>query len=343
MKIPGDNGKDFRFNKFIEYQHKVAPLDPTTLLYYAEREHLTPDECVLLCLLHSAVYCEVTAIFLFETIDWQLIDERRLNMFWNEHKPNLQFNSSRRYAKNMNWFVPICVDFLRRIRGAGGAAAWAGGYVSLPNASLAWKLCNPLNAELHGYKALREQVEKIVYTGHFASGRFMEPLLWMAMKEYVPFRMAEPEQLPWKIGANETSGLMNIIGWDEEADEYDRSGKLPSNADFELNFALERLHRAIWRKYPSQIGLRCAAQGKLCSFRNLFKGRRYGGFHHDRQLENLRKYEAAYPSKTLWNRLYKIRRQLFVPQLLGEVGGWDGVRKDRNKLWLTKGLTGVEA
>ncbi len=323
MNIPGDNHKDFRFNKFIEYQHKAAPLDPTTLLAYAERERLKTEDCILLCFLHSAVYCEVTAIHLFETIDWRTVTERQLEKFWREHKPNLQFNSSRRYAKNMNWFVPIMMGVMRKTQ----------------RDSRGWLLCG-IDAT---YESLRASVETLPYTGHFASGRFMEPLLWMATKRLVEIDLKEPESLPWKIGANETSGLLNVLRFDQAADEYDKTGKInPESLEDQLDRGIDRLHREIFKRYPEQIRLRCAAQGKLCSFRNLFKGRRYGGFHHDRQLENLRKYELAYPASDLWKRLYKIRKQLFVPQLLGEVGGWDGVRKDRNKLWLTKGLTGVE-
>ena len=321
MLIPGDS-PNFRFNKFIEYQHKVPPIDPATLLAYAERERLKTEDCILLCFLHSAVYCEVTAIHLFETIDWSTVTERQLEKFWREHKPNLQFNSSRRYAKNMNWFVPIMMGVMRKTQ-----RDYRG-----------WILCGFYST----YESVRASVETLPYTGRFASELFMDPLLWFAKKRIVEIDLKEPVSLPWKSCANETSGLLNILGFDSAADEYDKTGQLEAHLPETLDRAMERVYRAIWKRYPEQIQIQSTALRKLCSFRNLFKGRRYGGFHHDRQLENLRKYETAYPASGLWRRLYKIRKQLFVPQLLGEVGGWDGVRKDRNKLWLTKGLTGVE-
>lgn len=320
MLIPNDTGYPWRLEKFIQYQHAVPPVDPSTLLAYTQKERLSAADAVLLAFLHSAVYCEVTAIFLFETLDWKQITSAQLEKFWKEHKPNLLFNSSRRYAKNMNWFVPIIEDGLNRSK-----RDWLGWVAKFPD-----------------YSDLRNEIESVVYTGHFAGGRFLEVLLWFSTAGAVPFRLKEPAQLPWSQSANETSGLLNILYADEEADEFDRSGKLAFPLE-KLDNAYLELHSEIFQRYPKQVRLRCAAQGKLCSWRNLFKKRRYAGFHHDRQLENIRKYEAAYPkSAELWARLYRLRKSIYAPELLGEIGGWTGIRKERQKLWREEGRTGAE-
>ena len=83
--------------------------------------------------------------------------------------------------------------------------------------------------------------------------------------------------------------------------------------------------------------------GKICSFRNLFKASRYGGFHHDRELGVLREYEKTLPQyEDLWDRVFRLRRAMFDERFLGELHNWNGIRKERKKLWLEKGLTGVE-
>ena len=83
--------------------------------------------------------------------------------------------------------------------------------------------------------------------------------------------------------------------------------------------------------------------GKICSFRNLFKNARYGGFHHDRQLQVIKEYEKVLPEyEYLWKECYDLRKTMFDKRFLGELNGWNGIRKERKKLWLTTGLTGAE-
>lgn len=321
MRIPNDTGHPYRLNKFIEYQHKAAPIDPTTLLAYARKEKLSGDEAVLLAFLHSAVYCEVTAIYLFETVDWKRITTKQLWTYWRENKRHLVFNSSRRYAKNMDWWPSIMSAILTQT--GRQYEDWTQSYAT--------------------YGAIREAVEKLPYTGHFASGRFMEPLLWFKSTKIIDLVcLKEPDQLSWRKSANETSGLLNLLYRDDEADAFDSAGKLAPEREPELDDTYRYLHGLIFDRHPDQIRLRCAAQGKLCSWRNLFKGRRYGGFHHDRQLVNLRHYEEAFGNLDLWYRLFQLRRETFPKELLGEVSGWDGLRKNRQRLWLDNGLTGVE-
>lgn len=326
MKIPNDTGAPWRLKKFVEYQHKVPPIHPVTLLAYAERHSLSPDELVILAWLISLTYCEITALFLFEHFDWTC-PPRKLERFWEVNKPFLIFNSARRYAKNMDWFVPIIQDFSRLLDGA----------------PYAWLRATAAdNDGLRNYEALRKAVMSVRYTGRFASDLVLEMLLWYSRKKMIKVKLEEPEELDWSRGSNLTSGLLNVLYRDDEAEEFDRSGKLPATTPEALNEELRRVQRAVRLAYPKQEVSLPLIQTKLCSFRNLFKGTRYGGYHHDRQLLNLLEYERNYPGRALWKELREIRQEIFPASLLGEVGGWNGVRKERTKLWLREGHTGVE-
>lgn len=326
MIIPNDTGAPFRLNKFVEYQHCVPPIHPVTLLAYAEHNQIGVDNIVMLAWLISVTYCEITALFLFEVLDWSIITRAHLESFWRREKSRLIFNSARRYAKNMDWVVSLLWDFLALTE----------------RQPYAW--LNSITGEnsLDNYNHVWSAVKEVRYTGRFAADLFLELLMWAYRKKLLPIPFAEPERINWRTDSNITSGLMNVLYLDSEADEFDRSRRV----DLQLIPALDRgilnVQKAIRRVYPEQEASLPLVQTKLCSFRNLFKGTRYGGFHHDRQLENLLAYQRNYPDYSLWAEIFEIRKEQFEAGLLGEVGGWTGIRRARKKLWLLEGRTGVE-
>lgn len=326
MDIPGDYGHPFRLNKFVEYQHAVPPIHPVTLLAYIERNKLSPDAIMELAVLISATYCEVTTLFLFEKEDWTTITPARLHKFWTQHKPNLIFNSARKYAKNMDWFPRIIERF----------------QVLLGPRPFEWLQHTAAGQNgLENYDRVLKEVLTVDFTGRFAADLFLEMLLWATRRNLWDVRLSEPDNLDWKRGSNLTSGLLNVFYADAAADEFDNSGRISVDAD-QLMRWLRTIQVAVRRCYPQQECSLPLIQTKLCSFRNLFKGTRYGGYHHDRQLANLIQMEAAYPAHPVWSVISEIRLKKFPRWLLGEYGGWTGIRKERCKLWLREGKTGVE-
>ena len=171
---------------------------------------------------------------------------------------------------------------------------------------------------------------------------FMESILYL--QDYLHIELTEPSKLDWQRCANLTSGVLNIVYKDEEANQYDKLKKLPPNVTEEqLTRYLTKIQRRIHETYPDQEDDINLFVGKICSFRNLFKASRYGGFHHDRELGVLRNYENILPDyQYLWDELFELRKSMFPDRFLGELHGWNGIRPERKKLWLRKGLTGVE-
>ena len=163
------------------------------------------------------------------------------------------------------------------------------------------------------------------------------------LKDWFGLYVKEPLTLDWKNCANLTSGIFNIFYEDERANEFDKTGQITRADKVELTGDLRIIQKAIGETYPEQDNDITMFIGKICSFRNLFKAARYGGFHHDRELGVIRQYEADFPEYcSLWQKCYDLRKEIFPNHLLGELHGWAGIRKERKKLWLEKGLTGVE-
>lgn len=326
--IPGDKGGDWRLNKFVEYQHEVPSIHYRVLGKYITDWVENPDEAVMMCWYMSATYNEVTCVLLQELFDWKRLTPKTVGeycrRFWEETKPVLDFGSSRRYAKNMDWFPALMETFIRATRCK----------------PYSWLKRLVKGDPVGDYKRVFSAVSSLPYTGRFAADLFMESILYLS--EYLSVELTEPSLLNWKKCSNLTSGLLNIFYLDEEANLYDKTGRLPVSEEF-LTDRLEVVQKAIERAYPEQDNDINLFVGKICSFRNLFKSARYGGFHHDRELGVLRGYEKVLPEfQRLWDRVFYIRRSMFDDRFLGEVHGWDGIRPERKKLWLRKGLTGVE-
>lgn len=325
--IPGDVGGDWRLQKFIEYQHEVPSIHYRVMGEYTNNWVPNLDDAVMMCWYMSVTYNEVTCMLLQELFDWRSLTPRTVReycqKFWEETKSVLDFGSSRRYAKNMDWFPTLMESFIRVTH----------------RRPYLWLKSLLKGSPEENYSAVFSTVSSLPYTGRFATDLFMESLLYLNL---FPGKLVEPSQLDWKKCSNLTSGLLNIFYYDEEANEYDKTKKLPVSEEF-LTKKLETVQKKIKKTYPEQGTDINLFVGKICSFRNLFKAARYGGFHHDRELGVLKEYEQILPEfQYIWGRVFALREHMFDKRFLGEFHNWNGIRPERKKLWLKEGLTGVE-
>lgn len=318
--IPGDNGKDFRLKKFVEYQHEVPETHYRLVGEYAKRGNLCKDEIINLAFILSVTYSEITTIFVRE-----LMKKISPEIIWERYKNTLIFGSARKYAKNNDEFVPLIEEWREVTR--------KGPYSFVKNENTK---CGE-----ETYRRLHRTLMSLHGCGRFSADLFLETLIYL--KEELELNVEQPSALDWRECSNLTSGIFNIFYEDEKANEYERTRRLSNSECAYLSSRLRRIKTEIEKTYPEQNSEVCMFIGKICSFRNLFKKARYGGFHHDRQLGVLKQYENAFPEYGyLWSECYEIRKAIFPNRFLGELNGWDGIRKERKKLWLEKGLTGVE-
>lgn len=321
--IPGDEGHPWRLQKYIEYQAAVPPIGPATYLPWAKHYGLCARDCIGLAWFNSTCYCEVTALHMLQYVGR---GEMTADRYWEEFGKVLVFNSARRYAKSLGWFVPLMANWEKRT--GADPVRWLGRFVD----------DDPRRA----YRQLYGELEQWQYMGRFSVELFTDAIVQMSREGLLGEQRFEAPGIHWREGANMTSGLFNVFYRDEWAEEYDRTRLVTQEGTHALDEALGNLQDAIHRAYPHQDVSPSVITPKLCSWRNLFKATRYAGYHHDRQLEILRHYETQLPGEALWERLYALRHETFDARLLGECGGWTGIRPERKRLWRKYGLTGAE-
>lgn len=319
-KIPNDDGKGYRLKKFVEYQHEVPSIHYRFLGEYLKRKKMTKDEAVNMCYLMSVTYNELTCILLYELMKKYSPEE-----LWKKYKDKLVFGSARKYAKNNDQFVQLIKD-------------WEDETNRMP---YEWLISQSKPSEVQTCLNVQRKIKNIANVGRFASDLFIEMLVYI--QGYTGVKIKEPAKIDWKNCANLTSGIFNIFYEDERANAFDKKKKLTEKEILYLTSRLRIIQKEIQKQYPDQDSEISMFIGKICSFRNLFKNARYGGFHHDRQLGILKQYEKDFQMyKDIWKECYDLRAELFPDRFLGEKHGWDGIRKDRKKIWLTTGKTGVE-
>lgn len=71
-------------------------------------------------------------------------------------------------------------------------------------------------------------------------------------------------------------------------------------------------------------------QGLLCNYKEMLYGRFYPGAGHDEELDYLREFGKDFDVRP-W---FATRKRIFNRKYLGEIGGWEGIRKEEGERWM---------
>jgi len=331
MIIPQDNGKDYRVKKFVEYQHEVPPVHRAILINYVKDKSLNKDEIILLSWLMSNTYHELTSILMFEEVKYSNTYYKDFKEWYIINEKKIQFGSAKKYNA-MNYRFLTTIEFYELNYGKNSY-------------NILEKILNKIENPKLKYEHLIKFNKNCLNHGRFSSDLFNEMILMFQESKFINLNIEASNVFDWKNCANLTSAILNLMYKDNLADKFD-NGLMNSNEIEKisnlLNSKVIDIKKEIFKTYGKDIETSMFVT-KLCSFRNLFKNNRYGGYHHDRQLEYLIKYNKSFPEKKeLWKKILDYRKLNFKNTLLGELNGWRGIRKNRKKIWTQTGFTGVE-
>ena len=168
--------------------------------------------------------------------------------------------------------------------------------------------------------------------GRFGAYLFTETLTYLLHLE-----SANAPRFDFRNGATATSGLMNVFGFDREAEEFDRRKRIPESMSLEqLDVLLAMIAEAV-EESGGNADYSCL-ETSLCAYRKFFKGSRYNGFYLDRQLGELYRYPTMNEGSIGYvNELFDLRSELFPHWMLGEFRNWDGIRKHMKTFYRRNG------
>lgn len=272
---------------------------------WADRHNLSLQERYEISFLFSVTYCVQSAIILFEKLArGKMMDKESMTRI----KPVILFQSDRKYMRMKDNFERCMLDFQKNNRDAA-------------------KFLNETTEQTKIIldKAIKK-VEGWVMFGRFAAFLFLETFVNLTRIKIVN------TSIDWRHGDTATSGLLNLFAYDKEAETFDKTGK--------LLFSRETMDRllSITQKNIAKKGGEVNVteiETSLCAYRKFYKGSRYNGYYLDRMLGEILFYQPLYPEMSA--ELISIRKEKFGKEYLGEIGGWNGIRRELKKYYLTTG------
>ncbi len=262
---------------------------------WADRHKLSKLDRFRLAYFFAITYCNVSAIALF-------LSEREIasgpERWAKYHKDKLMFVSDRKYVAWGERFEKSLRFYVDNLRNG-----------------------HPiLQAPCIDFNQYEKEVEKWYYFGRFSAFLFLESY---GILTNTPYRGGA---IPWRHGDTATSGILNLFGYDQEAAEFDHSGRLMVPID-SMDRMLEEVTNEVMN--AGGDGDVSKIETTLCSFRKFFKGSRYEGYYTDRDLEELNWFTAHRPDlKSLTDELFQIRADILPHEYLGELNGWTGIRTE---------------
>lgn len=299
-----------RMDEFITYHNKGdGECNTMVIAEYIRRKNLSTEDKFDLVYFFSITYCVESAILLLRSKKDIFNDPEK----WAaENKSKILFQSDRKYIRMKDSFSKCLCFLVRELAGKREA------------------LFDEVKAgNLFDVEKAVAIVENWPLFGRFSAFLFLEAFI-----EAFQYQ-ATQATIVWKYGNTATSGLMNLFGYDAQANEFDKFGIItkPLTADILDKMIAETQERVQESGGNSDI---TRLETSLCAYRKFFKGSRYNGYYLDRMLEELFYFEEAEPEIT--RELFEIREKLFEKKYLGEKNNWRGIRKDMKKLYKNTGL-----
>lgn len=296
-----------RMEEFVKYHIEGdGECNNTVLKEWVRRRNLSLQEKYELAFLFAVTYCVESTVICFEN---QRENGRLTDTQLQGLKSILVFQSDRKYMKWKDNFER-CMNY------------WYDNNRDAKRFLESVSTGNVINLE----KAIKT-VSSWVMFGRFSSFLFLETLVELTSYEI------KNTTIDWKHGDTATSGLLNLFGFDDSANRFDKTGKLAmntNNMDTMLKFTIQNIAKAGGVTNVTEV------ETSLCAYRKLYKGSRYNGYYLDRMLEEIYAMEKQFPAVS--KELIDIRLATCNRKYLGEVGGWRGIRKDKKKLYKETGI-----
>ncbi len=314
---------DARINRWEGYKlyhvsaMKVGDCDPQypALRYVADRAGFDLEQRLWLAFLFAFSYCAPTALYMLsEFPDYEKVDLRKMEAWWQANKKKALFQTDRTWVKNLGKVIP-CFASYRALVGENQADTWR-------------KLIVP-GDEKKTYQRAFQHMGDLYYFGRF--GLF---LLLEAVQRLTGFPM-KPDILELKEAESCRDGVCYVIGHDDWVRR-----RVPKEGWPVLQDAVQRLETELTAEWPELPIDLWYIETSLCAWKKLFWRTRYFGYYIDRQQEEIICMQRRFPGVIYWEMLWDFRKEFIRPDFRGEASGWAGIRKEQMNTFANTGRIG---
>ena len=291
-----------RIADYVDFHNRSFRSDDVTLVLkkYCEMKRYGIVDLERACAFYSLTYSVASTVVLMQKID-ELINDP--DGFWIRNKNKLVFQSDRKYVKMNDTFIGSCLDLFEKN---------VFGYL--------------YSQDVIDVEKSVKYIEGVKYFGRVSAFLLIETYCCLFDKKCCN------NKLDWKNGSTVTSGILNVLGRDYEAEIWDREHNLKIDCD-ELDRVANKLLELV--SFDKELPI---LESNLCAYRKLFKQSRYLGYYSDRCLEEIYKVFQYYPEYEEEKRLIFLAREQSVDsEFLGEKNGWSGIRPWLKKFYVKTG------
>ncbi|HPI20678.1 MAG TPA: hypothetical protein PKY56_09935 [Candidatus Kapabacteria bacterium] len=302
------------FKKYVESND--IDVEIISIKTISQQLGLTREQMIWYAFLYSVTHNVFSAFaILYEFPDYSTINYDKFDRFWKSEKQNLEFTSDRRRVKSMDYPL-ACIKSYKSIMGKDQEETLNEYIVEDANQS---------------YLNLMKFCSQFFYFGRYSIDLYLgktTSLLGLNIDgELIDFRSAESIR----------NGMLYALKMDDYVTLHHKKPirQLTSEdyrfLDSKLLQLTGELNKEMGKKYTIwDVG------STLCPYKKLFWGDRYVGYYIDRQLGELRRAEDKLkniPFFPFWD----IRKSKMNKEYLGELQGWDDIRKPLQKKFMETG------
>lgn len=301
-----------RRKEFVWYHiHGDGDCNGQVLRVYAQLNNLDRQACFDLAYFYATTYCVVSAIYLLNHRKEIVADYRA---FAKENKPDLIFQSDRKYVKMLDNFERMLDVWRRELRS---------GAPEFDRCTLA----DPSTIDTE--KAL-SKAEKWYFFKRFSAYLFIETYC-----DILDLRATRVTGLDYEGDAMTfAGGLFYVLGDDKDAIYIHENRKLPVTRDA-FEESLQTLQRDVLAAGGDDSLVKL--ETSLCAYEKFFKGTRYNGYYADRQLGEVTKLRNNPKFVRACEEVLLARSIAINDAYLGELHGWSGIRKELKKSYQKTG------
>lgn len=272
------------FMSYPEY-HRISmeakDVDPAVICldYIANRFELNQSQRYWIAFLYGTNYCAPTTFLMYnEFPDFENVDVKRLESWWQRNKKWLIFQTDRLRIKSNNQFVPSFESYRR-----------------LTKMNQEWYF-----AQATDWLDCYKRITAIKNFGRFSAFNYLDVLNKITGVNHKPLYLDMAEAESCRNGLCHAIGRSDLVG-----------AKMTSSMNNYLNAKFIEVLRA-------NHGNIFQVETTLCAYNKYMKGQRYIGYYIERMRKEIMSMQSNFSSGVAWEVLWQFREETFERRYLNE-------------------------
>jgi len=279
------------FKEYHRASLEIGDIDPSyeMLRYVSERFELNTEQRYWIAFLYATCYCGPTVFYLYnEFPDFENVDEKRLQSFWDKNKKKLFFQTDRKRIQSNDDFVKIFKSYKQIIGG-----------LSQEDKFFSFRTGN----EKLNYDLAFEEMSRVYQFGRFSMFLYRE-----SVHVVTGFPM-KPRSMDLDFAESCRNGLAFAI---EKPELFDK--QLTKSERTFLQNQFDQLIPEMEKEDPRN-GV-WNVETTLCAYKKYRLGKRFVGYYLDRQRDEIKKLQSSVTEGVDWSVLWDFRKETYLPKLV---------------------------